>query len=384
MPQGANNSYFGDLVEGIKSSLKGLQVSFRHIRAAHKRRKPIYVSESNYFAQDTGMVTLRYPLEALPVPDHARYQLYNEMDDCIVCDKCAKICPVDCIDIEPIKSPEVIGHASDGSPIRLYAAKFDIDMAKCCFCGLCTTVCPTECLTMTKDYDFSTFDITQMNFAFGNLTPEKAEEKRALYEQFVKEKEALKAESGSGMPPSRKSEVGSQEQVEKVEIKKPAFKPVFKKPAVVEEVESQEKVEIIESQEKVEVKKPAFKPTFKKPAVPEEIQSQEKVEIVESQEKVEAQKPAFKPTFKKPAMIEEVESQEKVEIVESQEKVEVKKPAFKPTFKKPAVIEEVESQEKVEIVESQEKVEIAESQEKVEIVEVKKPAFKPTLKRPPQ
>ncbi len=363
MPQGANNSYFGDLVEGIKSSLKGLQVSFRHIRAAHKRRKPIYVSESNYFAQDTGMVTLRYPLEALPVPDHARYQLYNEMDDCIVCDKCAKICPVDCIDIEPIKSPEVIGHASDGSPIRLYAAKFDIDMAKCCFCGLCTTVCPTECLTMTKDYDFSTFDITQMNFAFGNLTPEKAEEKRALYEQFVKEKEALKAESGSGMPPSQKSEVGSQEKVEIVEIKKPAFKPTFKKPAVTEEIQSQEKVEIVESQEKVEAQKPTFKPTFKKPAVTEEVQSQEKVEIVESQEKVEVKKPAFKPTFKKPAVVEEVESQEKVE---------VKKPAFKPTFKKPAVIEEVESQEKVEIVESQEKV------------EVKKPAFKPTFKRPPQ
>ena len=337
MPQGANNSYFGDLVEGIKSSLKGLRLSLRHIRAAHKRRKPIYVSDSNYFAQDTGMVTLRYPLEALPVPDHGRYQLYNEMDDCIVCDKCAKICPVDCIDIEPIKSPEVIGHASDGSPIRLYAAKFDIDMAKCCFCGLCTTVCPTECLTMTKDYDFSTFDITQMNFAFGNLTPEKAEEKRALYEQFVKEKEALKAESGKVKTTT--------EVVESVAEKpKPVFKPVFKKPAVVEEVESQEKVEIVESQEKVEVKKPAFKPTFKKPAVTEEIKSQEKVEIVESQEdveKVEVKKPAFKPTFKKPTVVDEaqkVESQEKVEIVESQEdveKVEVKKPAFKPTFKRP-------------------------------------------------
>lgn len=298
MPQGANNSYFGDLVEGIKSSLKGLRLSLRHIRAAHKRRKPIYVSESNYFAQDTGMVTLRYPLEALPVPDHGRYQLYNEMDDCIVCDKCAKICPVDCIDIEPIKSPEVIGHASDGSPIRLYAAKFDIDMAKCCFCGLCTTVCPTECLTMTKDYDFSTFDITQMNFAFGNLTSEKAEEKRALYEQFVKEKEALKAEN---------ARVKTSEVV--VEKPKAVFKPVFKKPIVEEKpTVVEEKVESQEEVEKVEVKKPVFKPTFKKPTVIEQVEKVEKTDnpitdnLITDVEppSVEVKKPAFKPTFKRP------------------------------------------------------------------------------------
>ena len=90
-----------------------------------------------------------------PIPDVGRYRLHNEIDDCIVCDKCAKICPVDCIDIEPIKATEEIGKTSDGTPKRIYAAKFDIDMGKCCFCGLCTTVCPTECLTMTKVYDFS-------------------------------------------------------------------------------------------------------------------------------------------------------------------------------------------------------------------------------------
>ena len=97
--------------------------------------------------------------EQIPIPDHGRYQLHNEIDDCIVCDKCAKICPVDCIDIEPVRSPEVFGQTSDGTPLRIHAAKFDIDMAKCCFCGLCTVVCPTECLTMTKEFDFSTTDI---------------------------------------------------------------------------------------------------------------------------------------------------------------------------------------------------------------------------------
>jgi NADH-quinone oxidoreductase subunit I len=130
---------------------------------------------------------------------------------------------VDCIDSEPIKATGLVGHSSDGSPIRLYAAKFDIDMAKCCFCGLCTTVCPTECLTMTSEYDFSVFDIKEHNFAFANLSPEEAEEKKKLYEQFVAEKGALKhvAKTAEGQG---SVDVPS----EKPAAPKPAFKPSFK------------------------------------------------------------------------------------------------------------------------------------------------------------
>ena len=35
--------------------------------------------------------------EKISVPEIGRYQLDCEIDDCIVCDKCAKVCPVDCI-----------------------------------------------------------------------------------------------------------------------------------------------------------------------------------------------------------------------------------------------------------------------------------------------
>jgi formate hydrogenlyase subunit 6/NADH:ubiquinone oxidoreductase subunit I len=184
--------YFQDLWSGISTSLTGLRLSIRHLLVAYKRRSTLSVIQTNYFELQNGLVTLQYPTESYPVPDNGRYRLHNEMDDCIVCDKCAKVCPVDCIDIEPIKATEQIGTASDGSPIRLYAAKFDIDMAKCCFCGLCTTVCPTECLTMTKVYDYSETDIHDMNYEFSNLSPEQAEEKKKLLIQFQLEKEALK------------------------------------------------------------------------------------------------------------------------------------------------------------------------------------------------
>lgn len=186
--KGANNSYFGNLWEGIKSSWIGLKISLRHFRQASQKHKPINVSHKEYFDQKTGVVTLQYPYEAIPIPDNGRYRLHNEMDDCIVCDKCAKVCPVNCIDIEPIKATEQVGTASDGSPIRLYAAKFDIDMAKCCYCGLCTTVCPTDCLTMTKTYDFSETNIDNMLYHFANLSPEEAQEKIDLLALFQQEK----------------------------------------------------------------------------------------------------------------------------------------------------------------------------------------------------
>ena len=117
-----------------------------------------------------GSVTLRYPYETLPIPDHGRNQLHNAIEDCILCDKCARVCPVDCIEIESIRSPEVIGYTSNLMPKRLYAQKFDIDMAKCFFCGLCTTVCPTESLTMQPTYDYSTDKVQTHTLSFATLS----------------------------------------------------------------------------------------------------------------------------------------------------------------------------------------------------------------------
>src|SRR5690606_28633496 len=135
-----------------------------------------------------GIMTMQYPHENMPVPDNGRYKLHNEIDDCIVCDKCAKICPVDCIEIEPIKAVEEFGKTSDGTPKRIYAAKFDIDMGKCCFCGLCTVVCPTESLTMTKTFDFSEYDVDDHTYVFATMTPLEILAKKKELEEHEKSK----------------------------------------------------------------------------------------------------------------------------------------------------------------------------------------------------
>ncbi|MGZ3757634.1 MAG: 4Fe-4S binding protein [Mucilaginibacter sp.] len=179
-------------LNGFTTAWKGLTLTIRHLFADNAKRKVNAISDDNYFKQLEGTNTIQYPAQKLPIPEVGRYQLDVEMDDCIVCDLCAKICPVSCIDIEAIKATEAIGQTSDGTTKRLYAAKFDIDMAKCMYCGLCTIVCPTECIVMTNQYDKSVFEINQLTYQFSDMTPEVAAEKRHLLEVQQAEKQAAK------------------------------------------------------------------------------------------------------------------------------------------------------------------------------------------------
>lgn len=180
------------VINVFKTVIKGLRLTLGHIFAATESRNVKAISDPNYFAQNSGINTIQYPHVKLPVPDVGRYQLDVEMDDCIVCDLCAKVCPVDCIDIESIKSTEAIGKTSDGTTKRLYAAKFDIDMAKCMYCGLCTVVCPTECLVMTDTYDRSMSDLSEMTYKFSDMSAEEANEKRLVLEKLNAERLAAK------------------------------------------------------------------------------------------------------------------------------------------------------------------------------------------------
>ncbi|MES2379139.1 MAG: 4Fe-4S dicluster domain-containing protein [Bacteroidota bacterium] len=181
-------------INGFTTTLKGLSITFGHLFASHAKRDVISVSDNNYFKQvEDGTNTIQYPRQKLPVPEVGRYQLDVEIDDCIVCDLCAKICPVDCITIESIKSTTgSIGETSDGSKKLLYAPKFDIDMAKCMYCGLCTIVCPTECIIMTNQYDKTVFELKDLNYEFADMAPEDAAEKRQLLENQLAERQAAK------------------------------------------------------------------------------------------------------------------------------------------------------------------------------------------------
>ncbi|MFN8347534.1 MAG: 4Fe-4S dicluster domain-containing protein [Spirosomataceae bacterium] len=414
-------TYFQHISEGIRTTVGGMRLTLKHLWNARTRRNQHNIRESDYFNEQTGMVTLQYPFETMPIPDNGRYRLHNEMDDCIVCDKCAKVCPVDCIDIEPIKATAEVGKASDGSPIRLYAAKFDIDMAKCCYCGLCTTVCPTECLTMTKTFDYSEFDVRDMNYHYANLTPEQADAKKALYEQFLKEKEELKKSQqpavGAGLA-SAQDAIAPQEPAEAKP--KPSFrptaKPVMPKPEAAQAAENTvptkpkpvfaPKKPVAETgpqpesppqapvsgNEPTAKPKPVFRPA--KPKEPaEELPAAPvvPVENVQESEIPEVPTPRPKPVFRPGKPKSATEEPQSVLPAEVKEAPEIKeapaarpKPVFKPTMKpKAAEVPENKSEKEENAINNETGRELPSAIENTGLEEVKprpKPIFKPAMK----
>lgn len=186
-------TYWKNWRKGIQTALGGLALTGAHF--GRKRRRPQGIAEADYFHQPDGPVTIQYPREEIPVPDTGRYRLFTEIDDCIGCDKCSRVCPVDCITIEKIRAPAGRGLTSDGSKKSFYFPTFDIDMAKCMYCGLCTVVCPTECIIMTKAYDFSTTDREDFLYQFGDTSPEETPVRLAELAAFEEKKKAAKAEA---------------------------------------------------------------------------------------------------------------------------------------------------------------------------------------------
>lgn len=354
--KGANSSYFRDIFESIQTLSSGLWLTLKHIFQATKRRNTSYVSDKDYFTQQTGLVTLQYPYESIEIPDNGRYRLHNEIDDCIVCDKCAKVCPVDCITIESLKATEEIGKTSDGTSKRLYAPTFDIDLAKCCYCGLCTTVCPTECLTMTKVYDFSETNVDNFIYKFSDMTPEQAEQKKKEVELANAEKEAAKAAAKA-----KTAEKGLQEAEQNTETTtqapKPAFKPKIRTSTITaaNPTEAENKAEAIKpAAEEAEPKatKPVFRPKIEPlnspseavptaPAEETKDNSENKAVGTESEilneEKTLPTKPVFKPKVR-PVIKPSVEADKKDdEEKKTEDQVgpsqEIKPVSTKPVFK---------------------------------------------------
>ena len=166
--------YFVKFWQGLFTILIGMKVTLRHVFIP--------------------AVTIQYPSVKPQLPERERNRLYVNMDDCIGCDQCARACPVNCIEIETVKSlpEEDLGKTSNGKKKALWVTKFNIDFAKCCYCQLCVFPCPTECIYMTDVYEFSEFQRENLLYDFVTLLPEERSQKKKNYEELQAKKEAEK------------------------------------------------------------------------------------------------------------------------------------------------------------------------------------------------
>ena len=83
-----------------------------------------------------------------PRPASASYRGFhiNDLDKCIGCSSCQKIC--DNAAITMVEVPSIEEDASKG----LRNLRPAIDYGRCCWCALCVDICPTSAIEMTREY----------------------------------------------------------------------------------------------------------------------------------------------------------------------------------------------------------------------------------------
>ncbi len=116
-------------------------------------------------------ITMQYPDKKWTMPERFRGRLHNNIEDCIGCQACARVCPVSCISVVTEKrdkdeEPVFTSEESGKKARKLRVTKYDINLSLCCFCGFCTEQCPTRCLRMIPEYEFSVYDKEDLVYHF--------------------------------------------------------------------------------------------------------------------------------------------------------------------------------------------------------------------------
>jgi len=108
-------------------------------------------------------MTIQYPYEKLIPSERFRGRIHFEFDKCIACEVCVRVCPINL---------PVVDWDLKKDLRKKQLKNYSIDFGICIFCGNCVEYCPTNCLSMTEEYELSTYDRHDLNYdqiALGRL-----------------------------------------------------------------------------------------------------------------------------------------------------------------------------------------------------------------------
>ncbi|MCV2508518.1 MAG: NADH-quinone oxidoreductase subunit NuoI [Candidatus Lightella neohaematopini] len=108
--------------------------------------------------------TILYPDKAIHLANRFRGKIVltrnnDGTERCVACGLCAVVCPVNCIYLQKTED-------NNG---RWYPKIFQINMARCIFCGFCEEACPTLAIQLTKDFELSSYNRSNLLYKKHNL-----------------------------------------------------------------------------------------------------------------------------------------------------------------------------------------------------------------------
>ena len=199
------NQYFSEIINAVKTFIVGMKMTLKHFNN-----------------KEDLVATLQYPHEKWPIPDRdigfenseynlIRSRLHVDIDDCIGCLQCERVCPVDCIKIETVKKPKKVesdfdfGMTSNDTAKKMLVSRFSIDMSECMYCNLCAYPCPEECIYMVGgpnaekheiDYEFSKFERQGLVYEFA--FPSEDDLRSLNAEDYISKKSEIKENLEAG------------------------------------------------------------------------------------------------------------------------------------------------------------------------------------------
>jgi NADH-quinone oxidoreductase subunit I len=146
--------------------IKSLWLVLRHfigtyigdIKKLFRRADSKSILHGKTSSRASGLFTIEYPEEKMPVPEEFRFIPFLIYEDnpqdgrkyrCTACGTCARVCPPQCIWIKRKVDTET------GKPIQ-QPDEFVIDIDICMNCGLCAEFCPYDAIRMDHDYELAT------------------------------------------------------------------------------------------------------------------------------------------------------------------------------------------------------------------------------------
>lgn len=115
-------------------------------------------------------VTLLYPEVRPTLSPRFRGLPEVDLDVCIVCKLCEKVCPTQCIHIEDrsLVPPKTEGDApAPKTDKKKEAVVFNINATICMLCGLCEEACPTKPKSIVLGHNFEAAHFTRQGLEYG-------------------------------------------------------------------------------------------------------------------------------------------------------------------------------------------------------------------------